>query len=447
MTRALLSLLLMSACGPALPRGSATLDGVAPGQPVSLGEVGAWAQASDTFTVVLDRSSTTAQLSCRLDGVDLGCFRPPGAALTATSAWPRTKLGAERATFAVLVDGAELARWPVSRTVIDEELSVCVANTEGEDEGLPLDRCKALQPFGDRALPLASGDAVVFRRVKFSLGRGTTNLSRVSLVSHNDAETRAPGLLANALGLFVKNFALVGPGEVEFLVDTQANLSAGEGQPLSWQTPRLRNRVFTDLDPNRLPVRVRVGARAELSRSLQATDAQALVAWRDESGMVSLADLLPLQLLAGVPTGFTVRLAPSALGAHSIWPRLTLKDGAGERTDRIPFRFEGIAATRCKLEFADVNLGMVLVGETRLARFAVKNVSDDGCSGLRVKRTPEWVQLETRPIPAPGQTVEWTARVSPTNPGLIVGLIEVDGDDQAPTFADFSFRLEANVSR
>jgi len=317
---------------------------------------------------------------------------------------------------------------------------VCVANTEGEDEGLPLDRCKTLQPFGDRELPMKSNEAVVIRRAKFSLARGRTNINRVSMVPLNDGE---PG---TAL-FFVKNFELAGPGEVEFKLDTQASLGVGGAQTLSWPAGRVRNRVFTDLDPNRLPVRIRVGARAEVSRSLQPTTAQTLTTWTDESGTTSLVEPLPLQLPADAPVGLTVRLSPTELGARSVWPRLTFRDATGDRTDRIPFRFEGIAASACKLEVADVNLGAVLVGETRIARFPVKNVGQASCSALRIKRTPDWVQLEARPAPAPGETVEWTARFSPRQPGLLVGLIEVDGDAEGPTFADFTFRLETNVSR
>lgn len=439
MRRALLALLLMTACGPNLPGPSATLNSAPSGQPLSRGELGAWAQ-EDVLTIEVDRIPMTGQLSCQVDGVEVGCVRTPAAPRRATTTWPRTKLGTETATFTLLVDGTELGRWPMSRTVIDEELSVCVANTDGEDEGLPLDRCKTLHRFGDHDLPLQSSDAVVIRRLKFSLARGKTNINRVSAVSMNDGEL-------NPLGVFVKNFELAGPGEVELRVDTQGSLSAGAGVPLSWRPGRLRTRVFTDLDPERLPVRVRVGARAEVSRSLQATSAQALTAWTDESGTVSLVEALPLQLAGGTPTGLTVRLGPNAIGPRTVWPRLTLKDSAGERTDRLPFRFDGIAATACKLEVADVNVGTVLVGETRLFRFQVKNVGQDGCSSLRVKRTPDWIRLEARPTPAPGETVEWTARVSPTDPGLLVGLVELDGDEHAPTFADFTFRLEANVSR
>lgn len=431
------------ACSPApAPLGSATLNGVASGVPVVLGEFGAWAPANETMTIALQGVSPTTQLICQLDGAVVGCIRSVETPGTVTTSWPLSKLGADNATFAVFVGGAALASWPISRTVIDEELSVCVANTDGEDDGLPLDRCKALQPFADIELPMPSGDSVIIRRAKFSLKRGRTTVERSSFISVNDGEVAAPSLV----GLLMKNFELAGPGEVELRLDTRALIRVGR-QFLQWPEPRARNRVFTDLDPERLPVRIRVGGQAEVSRSLQATTGQTVTAWRDESGIASLVQPLPLQLSASAPTGLTVRLSPTELGARTLWPRLTLRDSTGERTDRIPFRFEGIAASACTLEVADVNLGGVSVGETRLARFAVKNVGQASCSAARVKRAPEWVRFETRPVPSPGATVEWTALVSPTQSGALVGLIEVDGDNQEPTFADFAFRIEANVTR
>ncbi len=436
-----LGVLVFAACAPS-PDPVVTLNGVAPGFAVMLGDVSAWDSPNDTISAQLSLVSSKDAVSCTRDGAVVPCLRTTTGEDRVNLLWPRTKLGTEETVVVVLIKGVEAGRWVVSRTVVDLGLAVCAANTTGEDDGLPLDRCKALDPFGDLELPIDRTDAVLFKRSRFTVRSGQTTVRRISIVSHSDDEKGALGLLA-----FLK-LAPVKPDQPTLLeLDTKASVSVGV-RPLSWPAASVTGRAVRDLDPDRAPVRVRVGAPVEISRSLQGVSESAtLTGFRDEAGVLSLTSSLPAALTPQAPVGLTVVLTPAAVGPRTLWPRLTLRGATGEWTDRIPFRVEGLASTACRLESSDVNLGPVLVGETRVARLQVRNVGSGMCPKLRVRPLPQGIGLESRTIPAPGAMAEWILTFAPRDIGPQVVLLEVDFDDSQPSFADLTTRIEATVSR
>lgn len=435
-----LSLLLLAACAPG-PDPVVTLNGVASGAPVALGEVSAW-DTEDGLKVQLSLVSSKVTVTCTRDGAAAPCARTPTGEDRVDLSWPRTKVGSEETLVVVFFDGVEVGRWVVSRTVVDLGLSVCAANTSGEDEGLPLDRCKALDPFGDLELPIDRTDALLFKRARFSVRSGETVVKRLSSVSHGDDEKPALGL---ALFLKTAQVTAEAPALVEF--DTRANVMVGS-RALSWPPASATGRTIRDLDPTRAPVRVRIGSPVEISRSIQAVgEPTTLIGFRDEAGILTLRSSLPAQLDPSAPTGLTVVMSPKAVGARSVWPRLTVRGSAGEWTDRIPFALEGLAATDCRLEASDVNAGSALVGETRIARLQVRNIGTGTCSKLRVRPLPSGLGLESRPIPAPGELAEWRLTFAPQTVGVQVVLLEADFDDSQPSFADLTVRVEATVTR
>lgn len=437
----LIGLMLAAGCG-RTPEPVVTLNGVAASAPVRLGDVSAWEETADGLTAQLSLVSSKASVTCTRDGAAVVCPRSTSGEDRVDLLWPRTKTGAEETLFVVLLDGVEAGRWVVSRTVVDPGLSVCVATTSGEDDGLPLDRCKPLEPFSDLQLPMDKPMRVLFKRARFTIQSGRVEVRRISLVSHQDDE-----LAVTSLGLFRRAAEVTPTLPLLLEVDTESIIAVGT-RTLAWGVPPVSGPRLHDLDPNRAPVRVRVGGRAEISRSLQAVDASAeLTGFRDDAGVLTLTSSLPARLEVTSPTGLIVALSPKAVGASSFWPRLSLRSSAGEWTDRIPFRVEGLPATDCRLEAADVDVGPVLIGETRVARLQVRNTGTAPCPKLRVRPLAVGLQLESRPIPAPGDVAEWRLTFSPQAVGTQVVLLEADFDDAQPSFADLTVRVEASVTR
>lgn len=436
-----LGLLVLAACAQG-PDPVVTLNGVASGAPVALGEVSAW-DSEDGLTARLNLVSSKSTVTCTRDGAADPCPRTTTGEDQVDLFWSRTKTGTEETTVVVSIDGLEAGRWVVSRTVVDLGLSVCAATTSGEDEGLPLERCKALDPFGDLELPIDRTDAVLFKRARFSVRSGETAVKRISVVSHGDDEKGGLGSVIPFLK--VTPVTAETPALVEF--DTQASLSVGV-RSLRWPPVSATGRRVHDLDPTRAPVRVRLGAPVEISRSLRAIGEPAtLIGFRDEAGILTLSSPLPAQLDPSTPTGLAVVMSPKAVGARSVWPRLTVRGSTGEWTDRIPFSIEGLAATACRLEASDVNVGSAIVGETRIARLQVRNTGTGACPKLRVRPLPSGLGIESRPIPAPGEAAEWRLTFAPQTVGPQVVLLEADFDESQPSFADLTVRVEATVTR
>ncbi|MDP3232406.1 MAG: hypothetical protein Q8N26_06500 [Myxococcales bacterium] len=440
--RWLLGLLLLAACAPPAPDPVVTLNGVASGAPVKLGEVSAW-DMEDGLRAQLSLVSSRSTVTCTRDGAADPCLRTTTGEDRVDLSWPRTKLGSEETTVVVLVDGVEAGRWVVSRSIVDLGLTVCAANTSAEDDGLPLDRCKALNPFGDLELPIDRTDAVLIKRARFSVRSGETTVKRISVVSHGDDEKGGLGGLLP----FLKLMPVTAETPALLELDTRANVTVGS-RALSWPAASATGRTVRDLDPTRAPVRVRIGSPVEISRSIQAiAEPATLIGFRDEAGILTLTSSLPAQLEPSAPTGLTVVMSPKAVGARSVWPRLTVRGSTGEWTDRIPFAIEGLAATDCRLEASDVNVGSAVVGETRIARLQVRNTGTGACTKLRVRPLPAGLGLESRPIPAPGAMAEWTLSFTPRTVGPQVVLLEADFDDSQPSFADLTVRVEATVTR
>ena len=437
-----LGLLLVIACAPPTPQSVVALEGVVGGTPVMLGELSAWDSVDDLLMAQLSLVPRKAVVTCTRDGAAVPCERALTGEDVVSLTWPRTKLGTEQSTFVVSLNGAEAGRWVVSRTITDPQLAVCTDGARGEDDTLPLDRCAALDPFGDLQLPLERVDAMVFKRTRFTVQSGRVELVRRGLASHGDEE---PRLLA--LGFSVRNAEVTPQQPAIIELDSQGTLTAG-GRSLSWRAPTARGLKVRDLDPAREPVRVRVGSHVEISRSIQAVgESSDLTDFRGEPGVLALTSSLPARLDTSAPIGLTVEISPTTVGARTLWPRLTLRSSSGDWTDRIPFRVEGLPASTCKLEASDLNLGAMLVGETRVARLQVRNTGTGSCGKLLVYALPAGLELESRPVPAPGESVEWRLTFSPREPGLQVVLLKVDFDDARPSFADLTLRVEAAVTR
>ena len=89
----------------------------------------------------------------------------------------------------------------------------------------------------------------------------------------------------------------------------------------------------------------------------------------------------------------------------------------------------------------------MLIGETRVARLQVRNTGTTTCPKFRLRSLPAGLQLESRPIPAPGEVAEWRVMFSAQSVGPQVVLLEADLDDTQPSFADLTVRVEATVTR
>ena len=282
---------------------------------------------------------------------------------------------------------------------------------------------------------------MLLKRARFSVRSGATTVKRFSVVSHGDEEKGLGSLI------FLKLTQVTAETPTLLELDTRANVTVG-ARPLSWPAASATGRTVRDLDPTRVPVRVRVGSPVEISRSIQAiAEPATLIGFRDEAGILALTSTLPAQLEPSAPSGLTVVISPKDVGARSLWPRLTVRGSTGEWSDRIPFAIEGLAATDCKLKADDVNFGSVLAGETRVARLQVRNIGTAACPKLRVRPLPSGLGLESTPIPAPGEKAEWRLTFAPRDIGPQVVLLEADFDDSQPSFADLTIRIEATVSR
>lgn len=448
-------LVLVAGCAGPPATAHAVLGGQEPGL-IELGEVNLWALP---ITLVLEGTivippNEAPTLDLVIDGsrpIPIG--RPlmamPGPvrsdSFSALVQVPVVPVGPRELEVVLRLDGAEVGRWVVRRTIIDPEVTLCGADlpAEVEDETAPLTKCLTPSPaqvelsnvgIDGLSLPYEGTGARVKRRLSVSVKRGSVTATAFviafppPLPPEQTVTPEAPVVLT-----------------FEETLLTRVKIG---GQPLE-PKPASAKRTLVDRNPTPEFLAVRLGRSFEVVHDVSVSAQPVeLIAVEGSAGLSAL-DQLPLRLTKDAQTGLHLRYAPTTLGGTEAIATLRLRDAAGViHTDRLSLPMRPLPRASCELAIDEVFVGPISLGDSKTVRFDVRNTGNDGCFAARfeLKNAAE-VELLSSPFPVATETSTWSLRYTAQSVGPQVRLLSIFFDAERPTEPDLVVRINANPTK